>query len=119
MISEVVRKEFIHLSSLEKILDIKGYIPDQLKYLSGAMAIKIKDNAKQIVEQEQTRKRSELMAQEEMARKRDPRRYGQIYNPKLVQPRYNKDILNDQREDRENMEKSFTDTLPGVKKSYY
>ena len=50
--------------------------PDQLKYLSGAMAIKIKDNAKQIVEQEQVKKRSELMAQEERNRKRDPSRYG-------------------------------------------
>ena len=50
--------------------------PDQLKYLSGAMAIKIKDNAQKIVEQEQVKKRSELMAQEERARKRDPSRYG-------------------------------------------
>ena len=50
--------------------------PDQLKYLSGAMVIKIKDNAQKIVEQEQVKKRSELMAQEERARKRDPSRYG-------------------------------------------
>ena len=39
--------------------------PDQLKYLSGAMAIKIKDNAREIVEQERVKKRSELLAQEE------------------------------------------------------
>ena len=50
--------------------------PEDLKYLSGAMAIKIKDNAQKIVEQEQVKKRSELMAQEERARKRDPSRYG-------------------------------------------
>ena len=50
--------------------------PDQLKYLSGAMAIKIKDNAQKIVEQEQNKKRSELLANEEMARKKDPSRYG-------------------------------------------
>ena len=50
--------------------------PDQLKYLSGAMAIKIKDNAREIVEQDQAKKRSELMAQEERDRKRDPSRYG-------------------------------------------
>ena len=40
------------------------------------MAIKIKDNAQQIVEQDQAKKRSELMAQEERDRKRDPSRYG-------------------------------------------
>ena len=84
-----------------------------------ALAHKVKENYLEINEQRKAKIRSELMAQEEMARKRDPRRYGQIYNPKLVQPRYNKDILNDQREDRENMEKSFTDTIPGAKKSYY
>ena len=50
--------------------------PEDLKYLDGAMAIKIKDNAKQIVEQDQAKKRSELMAQEERDRKRDPSRYG-------------------------------------------
>ena len=84
-----------------------------------ALAHKVKENYLEINEQRKAKIRSELMAQEEMARKRDPRRYGQIYNPKLVQPRYNKDILNDQREDRENMEKSFTDSIPGAKKSYY
>ena len=50
--------------------------PEELKYLSGAMAIKIKDNAREIVEQEQAKKRSELMVQEAAARKRDPSRYG-------------------------------------------
>ena len=40
------------------------------------MAIKIKNNAQEIVEQEQAKKRSELMAQEERDRKRDPSRYG-------------------------------------------
>ena len=38
--------------------------PGDLKYLDGAMAIKIKDNARQIVEQEQNRKRAELLAEE-------------------------------------------------------
>jgi hypothetical protein len=93
--------------------------PGDLKYLSSAMAIKIKENAQEIVEQNQAKKRSEFFANEERARKKDPRRYGGLYNPKLVQPRYNRDILNDQKEDRENGEKSFTDTLPGDKKSYY
>ena len=40
------------------------------------MAIKIKDNAQEIVEQEQVKKRSELMAEEERTRKKDPSRYG-------------------------------------------
>ena len=55
--------------------------PDQLKYLSGAMAIKIKDNAQQIVEQEQVKKRSELQQEDERQRKKDPRRYGH-FNPR-------------------------------------
>ena len=50
--------------------------PDQLKYLSGAMAIKIKDNAREIVEQERVKKRLELLAQEKRTRKKDPSRYG-------------------------------------------
>ena len=50
--------------------------PGDLKYLDGAMAIKIKDNARQIVEQEQNRKRSEILAEEQRIRKNDPSRYG-------------------------------------------
>ena len=42
----------------------------------GCHGNKIKDNAQQIVEQEQAKKRSELMAQEERSRKKDPSRYG-------------------------------------------
>ena len=58
-------------------MSLEGTVkPDQLKYMSPAMAIKIKDKAQEIVEQEQAKKRSELMAQEERARKRDPSRYG-------------------------------------------
>ena len=50
--------------------------PGDLKYLDGAMAIKIKDNARQIVEQEQNRKRAELLAEEQRIRNNDPKRYG-------------------------------------------
>jgi lipopolysaccharide export LptBFGC system permease protein LptF len=50
--------------------------PGDLKYLDGAMAIKIKDNARQIVEQEQNRKRAELLAEEQRLRNNDPKRYG-------------------------------------------
>ena len=50
--------------------------PGDLKYLDGAMAIKIKDNARQIVEQEQNRKRSEILAEEQRIRENDPSRYG-------------------------------------------
>ena len=50
--------------------------PGDLKYLDGAMAIKIKDNARQIVEQEQNRKRSKILAEEQRIRKNDPSRYG-------------------------------------------
>ena len=59
--------------------------PDQLKYLSVAMAIKIKDNAREIVEQERVKKRSELLAQEERAKKKDPSRYGgMLRGPEVV-----------------------------------
>jgi len=40
------------------------------------MAIKVKNKAQEIVEHDQAKKRSELMAQEERARKKDPSRYG-------------------------------------------
>ena len=40
------------------------------------MAIKIKDNARQIVEQEQNRKRATLLAEEHRIRKTDPSRHG-------------------------------------------
>ena len=50
--------------------------PEDLKYLGGAMAIKIKDNARQIVEQKQNRKRAELLAEEQRLRNNDPKRYG-------------------------------------------
>ena len=50
--------------------------PGDLKYLDGAMAINIKDNAKQIVEQEQNKKRSKLLAEEQRLRNNDPKRYG-------------------------------------------
>ena len=113
-------QDFKLLNQMRAKASLEGKVkPGDLKYLSPAMAIKIKENAQEIVEQNQAKKRSELMAEEERARKKDPRRYGGLYNPKLVQPRYNRDILNDQKEDRENGEKSFTDTLPGDKKSYY
>ena len=70
-------ESFKLLNQMRAKASLEGKVkPDQLKYLSGAMAIKIKDNAQQIVEQDQAKKRSELMAQEERARKRDPSRYG-------------------------------------------
>ena len=50
--------------------------PEDLKYLDGAMAIKIKDNARHIVEQEQNKKRSKLLAEEQRIRENDPSRYG-------------------------------------------
>ena len=38
--------------------------------------IKIKDNARQIVEQEQNKKRATLLAEEQRLRNNDPKRYG-------------------------------------------
>ncbi len=70
-------ESFKLLNQMRAKASLEGKVkPDQLKYLSGAMAIKIKDNAREIVEQDQAKKRSELMAQEERDRKRDPSRYG-------------------------------------------
>ena len=40
------------------------------------MAIKIKDNARQIMEQEQNRKRSVLLSEEQRLRNNGPKRYG-------------------------------------------
>ena len=65
------------LNQMRAKASLEGKVkPGDLKYLDAAMAIKIKDNAQQIVEQEQNRKRSELLAEEEQVRRRDPSRYG-------------------------------------------
>jgi hypothetical protein len=65
------------LNQMRAKVALEGKVaPGDLKYLDGAMAIKIKDNARQIVEQEQDKKRAEFFAQEEQLRKKDPTRYG-------------------------------------------
>ena len=65
------------LNQMRAKASLEGKIaPGDLKYLDGAMAIKIKDNARQIVEQEQNKKRAEFFAKEEQLRKKDPTRYG-------------------------------------------
>ena len=70
-------ESFKLLNQMRAKASLEGKVkPDQLKYLSGAMAINIKDNAQKIVEQEQAKKRSALVSQEERARKKDPSRYG-------------------------------------------
>ena len=67
------------LNQMRAKASLEGKVaPGDLKYLDGAMAIKIKDNAQQIVEQEQNRKRSKLLAEEERIRRRDPKRYGRM-----------------------------------------
>ena len=45
------------------------------------MAIKIKDNHKEIVEQKRAQKISELQQEDERQRRKDPRRYG-YFNPR-------------------------------------
>ena len=70
-------ENFKLLNQMRAKMALEGTVkPDQLKYLDRAGSIYIKDNAQKIVEQEQTKKRSELMAQEERARKKDPSKYG-------------------------------------------
>ena len=65
------------LNQMRAKVALEGKVtPEDLKYLDGAMAIKIKDNARQIVEQEQNRKRAELLAEEQRLRNNDPKRYG-------------------------------------------
>ena len=70
-------ENFKLLNQMRAKMALEGTVkPDQLKYLDKAGSIYVKDNAQEIVEQEQVKKRSELMAQEERLRKRDPSRYG-------------------------------------------
>ena len=96
--------------------------PDELKYLSGAMAIKIKDNAQQIVEQEQNKKRSELLANEEMARKKDPSRYGGMIRGNRIRTI---DVSTPWRNLFETPKTEYDEALEGLgeqpskKKSYY
>ena len=113
-------QDFKLLNQMRAKASLEGKVkPGDLKYLSPAMAIKIKENAQEIVEQDQAKKRSEFFANEERARKKDPRRYGGLYNPKLVRPRYNIDLLRDQQEDKKNMQKNILENIPGTTKKYY
>lgn len=50
--------------------------PEEIKSMTAAMSINIKENHKNIVEQEQNRKRTEWAREEERMRKKDPSRYG-------------------------------------------
>ena len=50
--------------------------PEEIKSMTSAMSINIKENHKNIVEQEQNRKRTEWAREEERMRKKDPSRYG-------------------------------------------
>jgi lipopolysaccharide export LptBFGC system permease protein LptF len=71
-----MKKAFRDLGSGFKKIATEDQFPEDLKYLDAAMAIKIKDNARQIVEQEQNKKRSKLLAEEQRLRNNDPKRYG-------------------------------------------
>ena len=65
------------LNQMRAKVALEGKVaPEDLRYLDGAMSIKINDNARQIVEQEQNKKRAEFFAKEEQLRKKDPTRYG-------------------------------------------
>jgi len=56
---------------------LEGSIPkEEQEAFNGALAHKVKENYKEINEQRKAKLRSELMAQEERARKKDPSRYG-------------------------------------------
>ena len=55
--------------------------PQELQSLTEAMAIKIKDNHKESVEQKQAQRISKLQQEDERQRRKDPRRYGH-FNPR-------------------------------------
>ena len=56
---------------------LEGSIPkEEQESFTSALAHKVKENYKDIDEQRKAKLRSELMAQEERARKKDPSRYG-------------------------------------------
>ena len=53
-----------------------GLSKEEQESFTPSLAYKVKENHKEINEQRKAKIRSELMAQEEMARKKDPSRYG-------------------------------------------
>ena len=56
---------------------LEGTIPkEEQEAFKGALAYKVKENYKEIDEQRKAKIRSELLAEEERARKKDPSRYG-------------------------------------------
>ena len=116
-------ENFKLLNQMRAKASLEGKIaPKDLKYLDGAMAIKIKDNAQQIVEQEQAKKRSELMAQEERNRKRNPSRYGGMIRGNRIRTI---DVSTPWRNLYETPKSEYDEALeelgeqPSKKKSYY
>ena len=55
--------------------------PEEIRSLTEAMTIKIKNNHKEIVEQKRAQRISELQQEDERQRKKDPKRYGH-FNPR-------------------------------------
>ena len=71
------------LNQMRAKASLEGRVPpEDLKYLDGAMAIKIKDNARQIVEQEQFELQTKITLENERLRKASPSYYGRmLYGP--------------------------------------
>ena len=70
-------ESFKLLNQMRSKMALEGSIPkEEQEAFNGALAHKVKENYKDIDEQRKAKLRSELMAQEERARKKDPSRYG-------------------------------------------
>jgi len=70
-------ESFKLLNQMRSKMALEGSIPkEEQEAFNGALAHKVKENYKEINEQRKAKLRSELMAQEERARKKDPSRYG-------------------------------------------
>ena len=108
------------LNRMRAKMALEASIPkEEQEAFTDALAHTVKKNYKEIDEERKAQTRAELMANDRRAMKKDPARYGGLYNPKSVAPRYSIQFARDAEEDRSSEDRNFLDTIPGVPKKYY
>nr|ANO58317.1 hypothetical protein [uncultured Alphaproteobacteria bacterium]ANO58379.1 hypothetical protein [uncultured Alphaproteobacteria bacterium] len=113
-------EHFKLLNRMRAKMALEASIPkEEQEAFTNALAHKVKENYKEINEQRKAQTRAELMANDRRTMKMDPARYGGLYNPKNVAPRYSIQFARDAEEDRSNEDRNFLDTIPGAPKRYY
>jgi hypothetical protein len=108
------------LNQMRAKMALEGSIPkEEQETFTEALAHKVKENYKKINEERKAQLRSELMADDERTRRKNISRYGGLYNPRQVSPRYSIQFARDAEEDCRNEEQNFLNSIEGPPKNYY